>query len=141
MFAGDFQPPVNYSVNLSPTSIVKGDFNRDGNLDLVVTGYGDPNCTTAGAVIVLLGEGNGKFTRGGQFVAGPPNTTADTLATGDFNRDGTPDLVVVNNAINQFGNISILLGDGSGGFQPPVSYPVGGSTLGVGGGGRFQSRS
>src|SRR5205823_4305499 len=42
--------------------------------------------------------------------------------------DGTPDLVVVNNGINLFGTISILLADGSGGFQPPVSYSVGGST-------------
>ena len=126
-FAG-FEPPVNYPVNPSPTGIVRGDFNRDGNLDLVVTGCGDSNCTTTGSVIVLLGDGKGRFTRAGQFVAGPPNTTADTIASGDFNRDGTPDLVVVNNAINQFGNVSILLGDGVGGFLPPVFYPVGGST-------------
>ena len=126
-FAG-FEPPVNYAVNPSPTGIVTGDFNRDGNLDLVVTGCGDRNCTTTGSVIVLLGNGHGRFRRTGQFVAGPAGTTADTIASGDFNRDGTPDLVVVNNAINQFGNISILLGDGAGGFLLPVSYPVGGST-------------
>jgi len=125
---GGFRPPMNYPVNPSPTSIVKGDFNGDGNLDVVVTGCGDDQCTTTGAVIVLLGEGNGKFVRGGQFVAGPPNTTADTLASGDFNGDGTPDLVVVNNGVNQFGTISILLGDGQGGFLAPVSYSVGGST-------------
>src|SRR5262245_53175545 len=123
-----FRPPVNYQVNPSPTSVVQGDFNRDGNLDLVVTGCGDARCTTTGAVIVLLGHGNGRFSRGGQFVAGPANTTADTLASGDFNGDGTPDLVVVNNGINQFGNVSILLGDGSGGFLAPVSYSVVGST-------------
>ena len=46
----------------------------------------------------------------------------------DFNRDGTPDLVVVNNGINLFGTISILLADGSGGFHPPVSYSVRGPT-------------
>ena len=126
-FAG-FEPAVNYPVNPSPTAIVTGDFDRDGHLDLVVTGCGDRNCTTTGSVIVLLGNGRGRFIRSGQFVAGPSGTTADRLASGDFNGDGTPDLVVANNAINQFGTISILLGDGAGGFLSPVSYPVGGST-------------
>src|SRR5215831_17268668 len=114
-----FRPAVNYPVNPYPTSVVKGDFNRDGNLDLVVTGCGDANCITQAAVIVLLGDGSGRFSRGGQFVAGPPNTTPDTLASGDFNGDGTPDLAVVNNGVNQFGSVSILLGDGSGGFLAP----------------------
>src|SRR5262249_24883568 len=126
-FAG-FEPAVNYPVNPSPTAIVTGDFDRDGHLDLVVTGCGDRNCTTTGSVIVLLGDGRGRFIRSGQFVAGPSGTTADRLASGDFNGDGTPDLVVANNAINQFGTISILLGDGVGGFLSPVSYSVGGST-------------
>jgi len=123
-----FLPPVNYPVNPSSTSVVTGDFNRDGNLDLVVTRCGDAQCSTSAVVIVLLGQGNGKFSRGGQFVAGSPNTTPDTLASGDFNGDGTPDLAVVNNGVNQFGSVSILLGDGSGGFLAPVSYSVVGST-------------
>lgn len=126
-FAVQFEPPVNYFINRSPTGIVRGDFNRDGNLDLVVTGCGDANCSTTGSVFVLLGKGDGKFTRGENFVAGPPDTNADTLSSGDFNRDGTPDLVVVNNAINLFGTVSILLGDGVGGFLPPVSYSPGGA--------------
>lgn len=49
-FAG-FEPPINYRVNPSPTAIVTGDFNRDGNVDLVVTGCGDRNCSTTGSVI------------------------------------------------------------------------------------------
>ena len=126
-WAAQFAPPVNYPVNPAPFAIVKGDFNRDRTLDLVVTGCGDRNCTTTGSVIVLLGNGHGKFTRAWQFVGGPPGTNAETLATGDFNHDRTPDLVVTNNAINQFGTISILLADGSGGFLPPVSYGVGGA--------------
>ena len=125
--AGQFEPPINYFLNRSLNGIAKGDFNGDGNIDLVVTGCGDPNCTITGSVFVLLGKGNGQFTRGRRFVAGPPGTDAIALSTGDFNRDGTPDLVVVNNAINQFGTISILLGDGNGGFLPPVSYGVGGA--------------
>jgi hypothetical protein len=107
---------------------VTGDFNRDHHLDLVATVCGDRNCSRPGSVTILSGNGHGRFIKGGLFVAGPDFTTADTLASGDFNRDGVPDLVVVNNGINQFGTISVLLADGVGGFLPPVSYSVGGST-------------
>lgn len=128
VFAQEFKPPVNYPVNPSPTGVVIGDFNRDHHLDLVATVCGDRSCSLPGSVTLLLGNGRGRFQKGGLFIAGPDSTTADTLASGDFNRDGTPDLVVVNNGINLFGTVSILLADGSGGFQPPVSYSVGGST-------------
>ena len=125
-FAGQFEPPINYFLHRPLNGIASGDFNGDGNTDLAVTGCGNPNCTITGSVFVLLGKGNGQFTLGGRFAAAP-GTDAIALSTGDFNRDGTPDLVVVNNAFNQPGSISILLGDGSGGFLPPVSYRVGGA--------------
>jgi hypothetical protein len=127
VWAAQFAPPVNYPVNPAPFAIVTADFNRDHALDLVVTGCGDRGCTSTGEVTLLLGLGNGRFTKGGHFVGGPPDTNAETLATGDFNQDGTPDLVVTNNALNEFGTVSILLADGSGGFLPPVSYGVGGA--------------
>jgi len=127
-FAGDFQAPTNYPVNPYPTGIVAGDFNRDGKLDLVITVCGDANCVAPSAVQVLLGNGTGQFAVGGVFAAGAQGTSADTLATGDFNGDGIPDVAVVTNGINRFGNVSILLGDGNGGFLPPVFYPVGGSS-------------
>lgn len=128
LFAGNFATPVNYAVNPYPTGIVMGDFNRDGINDLAFTVCGDQNCLSTGSVQVLFGHGDGTFSLGGVYTAGPAGSTADTMASGDFNRDGTPDVVVVNNAINQFGNVSILLGDGKGGFLPPVTYNVEGST-------------
>jgi hypothetical protein len=127
VFAGQFEPAVNYFLNRSLNGIARGDFNRDGNADLAVTGCGNPGCSTTGSVFVLLGSRNGSFTRGGKFVAGPAGTDAIAVSTGDFNHDGTPDLVVINNAVNQFGTVSVLLADGSGGFLPPVSYGVGGA--------------
>jgi hypothetical protein len=127
-FAGSFLAPVNYTVNPYPTGIVTGDFNRDGNTDLAMTVCGDLNCATTGSVQLLLGQGDGTFILGNVFIAGPFGTTADTMASGDFNGDGTPDLVVVNNGINKFGDVSVLIADGNGGFLPPVSYPVIGST-------------
>jgi dienelactone hydrolase len=49
-------------------------------------------------------------------------TQADGVAIGDFNRDGKLDLAVANIGSN---NVSILLGNGDGTFQPPVNYSVG----------------
>ncbi|MDT5157627.1 MAG: FG-GAP-like repeat [Acidobacteriota bacterium] len=40
------------------------------------------------------------------------------MAATDFNNDGKMDLAVT---INSFGSVSILLGDGAGGFAPPLT--------------------
>jgi Ca2+-binding RTX toxin-like protein len=44
-----------------------------------------------------------------------------SVATADFNRDGKPDLAVANNFAY---TISVLLGDGTGGFGPPTNFPT-----------------
>src|SRR5260370_725933 len=43
-----------------------------------------------------------------------------SVAVGDFNRDGTPDLVVANRGSN---TVSVLLGNGDGTFQPTRNLP------------------
>jgi hypothetical protein len=126
-FGGGFQNAVNYTVNPYPTGIVQGDFNGDGKLDLVVAVCGDQDCGATGSVQVLLGNGDGTFSLGGIYVAGPDGTVVDTMTAGDFNGDGVPDVAAVNSAINEFGTVSILMGDGIGGFLPPVSYSVDGA--------------
>jgi hypothetical protein len=52
------------------------------------------------------------------------------VATGDFNADGFPDLAVVNNSDN---TVTVLLGDGKGGFAPATHSPfaVGNSPVAV----------
>jgi hypothetical protein len=52
-----------------------------------------------------------------------------SVATGDFNGDGKLDLVVVHNVSTN--NVSILLGNGDGTFQPAVSYAVGSTPVSV----------
>jgi hypothetical protein len=109
-----------YSVSLTPASIAVGDFNRDGNVDLATAN------TDTDTVSIALGATGGLFF--------PPVMSSKTvgdrpqrIATGDFDRDGNLDLSVVND-----GNatVSILMGDGLGGFSPSVVVEVGASPFG-----------
>jgi hypothetical protein len=51
-----------------------------------------------------------------------PNDAPINVATGDFNRDGKPDLVVLHTSDN---TINVMLNRGDGTFLPPVSYAAG----------------
>src|SRR6516225_9992972 len=52
----------------------------------------------------------------------PVGGAASSVAIGDFNGDGKPDLVTANNGSY---NLSVLLGNGHGTFQAAVNYAVG----------------
>jgi hypothetical protein len=55
---------------------------------------------------------------GSACIVDPYNCGINILASGDFNKDGKPDL-----AIFQYdGTLNVLLNNGSGGFMPPVAY-------------------
>lgn len=107
------------AASLNPTSIVAGDFNRDGKQDLAVAvGYGFSNATP-GHVSILLGNGDGTFGAAtNSTVGGAPKS----IAVGDFNRDGTLDLAVANSL---GGSVSILLGTGTGTFGAATDVTVG----------------
>jgi hypothetical protein len=124
---GTFQYPYAFSCpGFLPNSLVVGDFNGDGIPDVAVASsetFCDPEtgfCETTGAVTILLGTGGGLF--------GSPRTInpvpgASNIAVGDFNGDGIPDLVTVNNtdtATVVSDTISVLLGNGDGTFQQPI---------------------
>jgi Bacterial Ig-like domain (group 3)/FG-GAP-like repeat/S-layer homology domain len=102
------------TVGMAPNCVVAGDFNGDGVADLATANRADNSVT------ILLGNGSGGFRR--------PNATApvagslpDCLATGDFNGDGKADLAVSNRSAN---TVTVLLGDGSGGFAAAPGSPV-----------------
>src|SRR5215467_7993313 len=64
--------------------------------------------------------------QGVSFIAGIKNFDAgrapESVAVGDFNGDGTPDLAVANIGSN---NVSVLLGNGDGSFQAAQDFGAG----------------
>src|SRR5439155_267911 len=104
---GSFHAAVNYDAGANPSSAVVGDFNGDGKSDLAVANNGSFPETT---VAVLLGNGDGTLQNAISYVAG---WIPQSLAVGDFNADGKPDL-----AVATFENgVSVLFGNGDGNFQ------------------------
>ena len=108
-------------VGTNPLSVVAGDFNNDGHLDLVVANSGTPNSLGTGNLSIILGNGDGTFQTPSTFkIIQPPGNFArnpNFLAAADFNRDGNLDLVACTDDAK---GPSLLLGDGKGGFRNPV---------------------
>ncbi len=109
------------------TAVAVGDFNNDGNLDLVTA--------SANQVSLMLGNGNGTFEGYKQFQVGggPPGVAVigsgpEGIAVGDFNGDDNLDVVTANHYTN---NVSLLLGDGHGSFQPAQNFAVGSGPEGI----------
>lgn len=102
-----------FSVGTSPGVVENGDVNGDGKPDIIVANEQSNNVT------VLLGDGHGRLTqaKGSPFLAGhAPND----IAVGDFNRDGKVDLAFANHEEKY---LTVLLGDGQGGFSPASDSP------------------
>lgn len=100
-----------------PLSMAAGDFNGDGNPDLLV-GTGD------GSVTELLGDGKGNLRSAGEIAH---VGSVVSIAVGDFNRDGIPDIAISDFSANA---VHILQGSGSGSFTIGWSFalPVSGTT-------------
>lgn len=97
---------------IAPTGTVSFVDISEGNSVIGVANL-DPTTLTssfAGSLITTLGSGS--------YFA----------AVGDFNRDGIPDLAVVNANSN---NLSVLLGKGDGTFKPQALYAVGAAPAAV----------
>jgi len=109
-------PTTNYPVGKSPSAIVAANFHTattppSTNLDLAVANEAD------GTISLLQGNGDGTFQAATVAAQLPAGYQPTALAAYDFNGDGNEDLVVTStNASGKGGNVSILLGNGTGGF-------------------------
>jgi hypothetical protein len=93
-FTGSGSMPMYLSVN---------DFNNDHKLDIAVVNYG------TNTIVILFGFGDGTFLLGSAFSTGI-GSQPNTLAVGDFNKDGRLDIAVGNPASN---NVGVFLGNGT----------------------------
>ncbi len=120
---GTFAAAQNFVAGTSPQSVAIGDLNQDGVPDLAVANSGLPGSGVESTVSVLLGEGDGTFGAAQNFVAG---ASPASVAIGDLNQDGVPDLAVANSgAFMQPGSVSVLLGEGDGTFGAAQNFSTG----------------
>jgi hypothetical protein len=105
-----FSPAANYPTGSEHSAIVSADFNGGGT-DIAVVNNSNSS------VSVLLGVGHGAFGAPTEFATGP---NPRSLVVGDVSGDGKIDLATA----DDFG-VSILRGDGAGGFALPdnISLP------------------
>jgi hypothetical protein len=118
---GTFRAPVSYSTGgvSSPYSIVVGDFNGDGKLDLAVADFGSHG------VSVLMGNGDGTFQPPVEYST---PALASSMAAAELTGDGKLDLVIANSYSR---NVSVLLNKGDGTFKPAENIALPGATLSV----------
>jgi hypothetical protein len=102
---GHFGPAVTYAVGVGPRSVAVGDVDGDGKPDIITADFGgipaplggttaNLGATTPGhTVSVLLNDGHGHF---GRAVAYPVGPSPRSVAVGDVDGDGKPDIVTAN---------------------------------------------
>jgi hypothetical protein len=113
--SGGFALPVTYAITSSGVGMAAADINGDGNLDLVVP------LAYSNLASVLTGKNNGTFQASADVDLG--FSFPQSIAIGDFNGDGKPDLAVTIDDFSAAMGMDIVLGNGDGTFQPGKLYP------------------
>jgi len=121
---GSFQNVGDYPIWMSPQTVSIGDLNSDAIPDLAVASEGDTYYSTDGYVSVLLGKGSGVFAEAVTYWAGVHPTS---VALGDLDEDGNPDLAVSSGAFgwDWYDTVYVLIGHGDGTFGEGVEWIVG----------------
>ena len=129
---GTFQMAVTYdSGGLYSDGVAIADVNGDSKPDIVVANSSTSTTVGRGNVGVLLGNGDGTFQAAVSYPSG--GFGAASVAVGDVNGDGKPDVVLVNCSSSSGscapagGNVGVLLGNGDGTFRNAVTFSPGGN--------------
>lgn len=122
--AGTFATSGSYASGGGPDEIAIGDFNNDGRPDVATVN------TPSSTVSVFLNDGAGGLQAAQNSAAG---SSPDSLGVADFNGDGTQDIALGGNSggssFQQIGVVSLLLGEGDGTFDAPMSSPLAGHVV------------
>ena len=108
---GTFGPPTIYAPASGEMAVA--DFNLDGIPDILVLDLQN--------FAVLLGKGDGTFQASGPYSTGG----GISVAVGDVNRDGKPDVVTIVPTPDGLGSmIAVFFGKGDGTFSAPSTTPL-----------------
>ncbi|MBZ5491732.1 MAG: VCBS repeat-containing protein [Acidobacteriia bacterium] len=106
---GTFRPHLDFATGPGPNGLAAVDWNKDGKMDLVVSNGGA--AAASQSVSILLGNGDGTFQPHHDIIGAPH---ANSIAVGDFNGDGNPDIATSSNSpVNA---VLVTLGNGRGGM-------------------------
>lgn len=129
--AGGFLASRAYQTGKSPMSVALADLDGDGLQDLVTANFGSRTVT------VLRGQGDGTLMDNPPYSVGSSPESVAVMPVGalprsvlleDIDSDGFLEVVTVHENMN---TVSVLLGDGSGGFTPNGFFGVGSSQFSV----------
>ena len=117
--SGGFPDTNPMSVSAQVRAAAAADLNRDGRADVVTAMSGREDFP--GMAAAWQGNGTGAFENPASWIAdaGPGSTS---VAVGDFNADGNPDLAVANYGSD---DVSVFMGDGTGSFAGPTPFGAG----------------
>ncbi len=109
---GTFKPGQVVESSVSNVGgMTTADVNKDGKDDLIVA--------ADGSVQVFLGNGDGTFQAPSSYVTHVGGTQGGQIITADLRHNGTQDIIVANPGTS---DVSVLLGNNDGTFQPPTNY-------------------
>ncbi len=114
---GTFEPQEVFPVGEKPYSVAVADLNGDGRPDVIVAN----SASDTVSVLMNLGGDQTFVAFASQFTL-PVGRRPMSLAVGDLNGDGVPDIITANRFDD---TVSVFLGNGNGTFQSRQTFAVG----------------